>query len=62
MGLWIQTKYEHQIVSNPEPKIKANLVGKALDRNNTKKIGKLYLLSNSYKGYKKMKTILEYGL
>lgn len=58
----MKNKYEHQLVSNPETKIKANLAGKSLDIKNTQKIGKLYQLTHNYKGYRKMKNILELGL
>jgi len=33
-----------------------------MDKNNSQKIGKLYQLTHNYKGYRKMKSILELGL
>lgn len=55
-------KYELQMVNNPETKIKNNLAGKIMYKNSSKQLGKLYQLTSSYKGYKRLKSILEVAL
>lgn len=55
-------KYELQVVNNPESKIKNNLAGKSIHKNSAKSLGRLYQITNNYKGYKKLKIILENGL
>jgi sporulation protein YlmC with PRC-barrel domain len=49
-------------VENPEKKIKNNLAGKTIHKNSGKELGRLYNLTNNYKGYKKLKSILEVNL
>ena len=50
------------MVNNPESKIKNNLAGKSIHKNSAKSLGRLYQMTNNYKGYKKLKVILENGL
>jgi sporulation protein YlmC with PRC-barrel domain len=49
-------------VDNPEKKIKNNIAGKTIHKNSGKELGRLYNLTNNYKGYKKLKSILEVNL
>lgn len=58
----IQIKHELQVVNNPETRIKNNLAGKIVHHQSGRQLGKLYQLTNNYKGYKKLKAILEIGL
>ena len=58
----MQIKYELQIVNNPESKIKNNLAGQSIYKNSAKSLGRLYQMTNNYKGYRKLKSILELGL
>lgn len=50
------------MVNNPESKTKNNLAGKTIHKNSGHELGRLYQLTNNYKGYKKLKNILETGL
>lgn len=50
------------MVNNPESKIKNNLAGKGIYKHSAKELGRLYHVNNNYKGYKKLKIILENGL
>ena len=59
---WFKIKYELQVVNNPESKIKNNLAGKSIYRNSAKSLGRMYQITNNYKGYKKLKAILEISL
>jgi hypothetical protein len=53
-----QIKYELQTVNNPESKIKNNLAGTSIHRHSSQELGRLYQLTNNYKGYRKLKVIL----
>ena len=50
------------MVNNPESKIKNNLAGKGIYKNSAKSLGRLHQITNNYKGYKKLKSILESSL
>ena len=50
------------MVDNPEKKIKNNIAGKTIHKNSGKELGRLYHITNNYKGYKKLKSILEVSL
>jgi len=50
------------MVDNPETKIKNTLAGQIIHKNASKALGKLYNMTNNYKGYKRLKQILEIGL
>ncbi len=58
----IKIKYELHNIDNPEKKIKNNLAAKTIHKNSGKELGRLYQLTNNYKGYKKLKNILEVSL
>jgi sporulation protein YlmC with PRC-barrel domain len=58
----IKIKYELQVVNNPESKIKNNLAGQCIYKNSGKELGRLFQLTNNYKGYRRLKAILEVGL
>lgn len=62
MALGIKIKYELQTVNNPETKIKNNLVGKSMHILSGHQLGRLYHMTSEYKGYKRLKSILEKGL
>lgn len=49
-------------MGNPESKIKNNMAGHSIYKSSGKKLGKLYQLTNNYKGYRRLKAILEAGL
>lgn len=55
-------KYELHSVDNPEKKIKNNIAGKTIHKHSGKEMGRLFNLTNNYKGYKKLKNILEVNL
>ena len=58
----IKIKYELHNIDNPEKKLKNNLAAKTIHKNSGKELGRLYQLTNNYKGYKKLKNILEVSL
>lgn len=54
----MKIKYELHSVDNPEKKIRNNMAGKTIHKNSAKELSRLYHLTNNYKGYKKLKSIL----